>query len=167
MKTPAPSPEQQILGCTLSTFLAGRRERIIAEWVASIRQDEAVPAVDELTFGQIKDHIPEILDELNQTLCDAFNPELKQRAAWSAATHGYLRWQLHYDISQLVLEIASLRAVLIYHLAEFQDEGSTDFNGQVGLFAMVVLHSFFDRLIRYSVDQFVATNSVLKLPKTG
>jgi hypothetical protein len=162
--TPEPSPEQQIIGCSLSNFLADRRDQIISEWIIGIRSDNAVPAADTLTLGQVKDHVPQILDELNQTLCDAFNPQIKERAAWSAANHGYLRWQQHYDISQVVHEFASLRTVLICHLAEFQDERAPHFNGKLGRFATVVLHSFFDRLIRYSVDQFVATSTVMKRP---
>jgi hypothetical protein len=165
MKTPEPSPEQQIIGCNLSNFLADRRQQIISDWVASIRENDALPAADALSASQLKDHVPQILDELNETLYHAFDPQLKKRAAWSAASHGYMRWQQHYDISQLIREIASLRTVLIYRLAEFQEESTANFNGQLGLFSMVVLHAFFDRLIRFSVDQFVATSSVLKLPK--
>ena len=164
MTTAPPSPEQQIIGCSLANFLADRRQQIVTEWITSVRCDNAVPAADDLTLSQLKDHVPQILDDLNQTLCDAFNPQVKERAAWSAANHGYLRWQQHYDISQLIREFSSLRTVLIYHLAAFHDERTPNFNGQSGLFAMVVLHSFFDRLICYSVEQFVATSSVIQRP---
>jgi hypothetical protein len=161
---PSPSPEQQIIGCSLSNFLADRRQRIIGEWISNIRGDNTVPAADGLTPSQLKDHLPQLLDELNQTLCDAFNPQIQERAATNAANHGYLRWLQHYDISQIILEFASLRAVLIYHVAEFHDEQTPNYNGKSGLFAMVVLHSYFDRLIRYSVDQYVATSTVIKRP---
>ena len=164
MTPPSPSPEQQIIGCSLSNFLADRRQRILTEWVSSVRCDNAVPAANDLTLNQLKDHLPQILDELNQTLCDAFNPQIKERAAWSAANHGYLRWQQHYNISQLIREFATLRTVLIYHVAEFHDAQTPNFNGKSGLFAMVVLHTYFDRLIRYSVDQFVGTSTVIKRP---
>jgi hypothetical protein len=162
--TPSPSPEQQIIGCSLSNFLSDRRQQILSEWIVSVRCDNAVPAADALSLNQLNDHVPQILDDLNQTLCDAFNPQIKERAAWSAANHGYLRWQQHYDISQLIREFASLRTVLIYHVAEFHDGHTPNSSGKCGLFAMVVLHSYFDRLIRYSVDQFVATSSVIKRP---
>jgi RsbT co-antagonist protein rsbRD N-terminal domain len=155
--TPNPSPEQQIVGCSLSNFLADRRGQILSEWMRSVRSDSGVPAADELTVTQLKDHIPQILDELSRTLEDAFNQEIKQRAAWHAATHAQIRWQQSYDISQLIREISDLRAVLIYQLAEFHDERIPNFGGQLGLFAMVVLHSFFDRLIRIAVEQFSST----------
>ena len=156
--TPNPSPEQQIAGCSLSNYLADRRQKIVSEWIACVLGDPAVPAADELTVAQLKDHIPQLLDDLSRTLEDAFNQEVNERARWRAATHGQIRWEERYDISQLILEISELRTVLIHHLAEFQDTRIPNFNGELGRFAMVVLHSFCDRLIRISVEQFMATS---------
>jgi hypothetical protein len=155
MTIQTPSPEQRIVGCSLSNFLADRRERIVREWMDEVLRDKGVPAADDLTLTQLKDHVPQILDDLSRTLDDALNPEVKAHVAWRAAIHGSIRWEQHYDISQLICEISDLRAVLIYHLAEFHDDRIPTFNGERGVFAMVVLHTFFDRLIRISVDQFV------------
>ena len=155
-----PSPEQRIVGSSLSNFLADRREQIVREWMESVLRDQGVPSADELTLTQLKDHIPQLLDDLTRTLDDALNQEIKAHVAWRAAIHGSIRWKQHYDISQLIREISDLRTVLIYHLAEFHDERIPTFNGERGVFAMVVLHSFFDRLIRISVDQFVSADKV-------
>ncbi len=160
--TPQPSPEQQIIGCSLSNFLSDRRERILAEWMAAVRLDPAVPAADDLTLLQLRDHIPPILDDLNRSLTDAFSQEIKQRVAWCAATHAQLRWEQHYDISQLIREIGDLRRILIYHFAEFHDDRVPKLNGSLGVFAMVVMHSFFDRIIRIAVEQFLATSRTIQ-----
>jgi hypothetical protein len=160
--TPTPSPEQQIIGCSLSNFLSDRRQKIVAEWMAAVIHDRAVPAADDLTLVQLKDHIPQILDDLNRTLADAFNQEIKERAAWRAATHGHIRWEQRYDIAQLIREIADLRSILIHHLAEFHDLRIPSFTGRLGVFAMVVVHSFFDRIIRISVEQFIATSRTIE-----
>ena len=157
--TPNPSAEQQIVGCSLSNYLADRRQRNVSEWMASVLSDPAVPAADELTAAQLKDHIPEILDDLSRTLEDAFNQEVKDRAKWRAAIHGKIRWEQRFDISQLIRELSGLRTVLISHLAEFHDARVANFHGELGLFAMVVLHSFLDRLIRISVEQFIANSN--------
>jgi hypothetical protein len=159
--TPEPSPEQRILGCSLSNFLADRRQQIVSEWMAMVIADKAVPAADDLTLAQLKDHIPQILDDLNRTLEDAFNQEFKQRASWRAASHAQLRLEQLYDISQVIREISDLRTTLIYHLAEFHDERIPSFSGHLGLFAMIVLHSFFDRVIRIAVEQFVSSSKLL------
>lgn len=152
----APSPEQQMLGCSLSNFLADRRQQIISQWVEAVLRDRKVPAAEELTPNQLKDHIPQILDDLNRTLDDAMNQEIKARAAWRASIHGSIRWQQNYNISQLVEEISDLRAVLIFHLAEFHDNRTPTFSGENGVFAMIVLHTFFDRLIRISLEQLIS-----------
>ncbi|MES2467743.1 MAG: RsbRD N-terminal domain-containing protein, partial [Verrucomicrobiota bacterium] len=52
--TPRPSPEQQIVGCSLSNYLADRRHQIISEWMASVLSNPAVPAADNLTETQLK-----------------------------------------------------------------------------------------------------------------
>ena len=160
--TPQPSPEQQIIGCNLSNFLSDRRERIIAEWMDAVRHDATLPAAADLTPIQLIDHLPQILDDLNRSLTDAFNQEIKERAAWRAASHGQLRWEQRYDISQLIREIADLRIILIYHLAEFHDDRFPSFNGHFGVFAMVVVHSFCDRIIRIAVEQFIASSRTVQ-----
>jgi hypothetical protein len=164
-ETPIPSPEQKIVGCALSNFLADRRQKIMSQWMERVLRDQRVPAADQLTLKQLQDHIPQILDDLNSTLNDAFNLEIKTRAAWRAASHGQIRWQQDYDISQLIREISDLRAVLIYHLVDFHEERITNFNGEAGLFAMIVVHSFFDRLIRISVEEFAAYSRIIQKPK--
>jgi len=153
--TTNPSPEQQIVGCSLSNFLADRRHQIVTQWMARVLSDPAVPAADELTMTELKDHVPQILDDLSRTLEDAFNQQVKDRAGWRAATHGRLRMEQRYNIAQVIREISDLRTVLIYQLAEFHDERIPSFTGQLGLFAMVALHSYFDRLIRIAVEQFI------------
>jgi len=160
--TSDPSPEQQIVGCSLSNYLADRRQQIVSEWMARVLSNPSVPAANELTMAQLRDHIPQILDDLSLTLEDAFNQEIKDSARWRAATHGHIRWEECYDISQLILEISDLRTVLIHHLAEFQDARIPHFNGELGQFTMVVLHSYCDRIIRISVEQFIATGNITK-----
>ncbi len=162
--TPDPSPEQQIVCCSLSNYLADRREQIVSEWMAAVLSNPAVPAADNLTLAQLKDHIPQLLDDLSWTLEDAFNHDVKKRAKWRAATHGHIRWEASYDISQLILEISDLRTVLIHHLAEFQDARIPNLNGRLAQFAVVVLHSFCDLLIRISVEQFIATSNTTQRP---
>ena len=66
---PEPSPVQQIIGSHLSNFLADRRQQILADWLLGIREDERLPATDELTTSQLKDHIPNILDSAPARAC--------------------------------------------------------------------------------------------------
>jgi RsbT co-antagonist protein rsbRD N-terminal domain len=155
-----PSPEQRIIGCTLSNFLADRREQIVSQWMESVLADKAIPAADQLTLTQLEDHIPQILEDLTRVLDDALDQDIKARAAWRAGIHGAIRWKENYKIAQLVREISDLRTVLIHHLAEFHDERISTVGGERGVFAMVVLHTFFDRMIQISVERFVSAGKV-------
>jgi hypothetical protein len=150
-----PIASQESIGVSLAQFIADRHDRIVSEWEEAVRRDQAVPIADELTHHQLRNHIPKILSGLSQTLCDASNQELAQDTAYDAAMHGQIRWEQHYDISQLLREIGHLRVTLIHHLTEFHEQ-TPDFCGASGLFATVVVHSYFDRLIRVSVEQFLA-----------
>jgi hypothetical protein len=160
-----PTPEQKIVVCALSNFLADRRPQIISQWMAQVLRDREVPAADDLTLTQLKDHIPQILEDLNHTLNDAFDLEIKTRATWRAAAHGQVRWEQDYDIAQLISEIGDLRCILISHLSEYHEERDHKLNGEAGVFAMIVVHSFLDFLIRISVDQFIAFSQIVQKPK--
>jgi len=152
---PIPTADQQRISERLADFIAERSERILAEWEDGVGRDRTIPAPDKLTHKQLRDHTPQILSGLSQTLCNAFNPQLLFDSAYEAATHGYMRWEERYDVSQLLREISHLRATLIYHVAEFQEQ-APDFTGSRSLFAMLVVHSYFDRLMRISVESFIA-----------
>ena len=154
---PTPTPDQQRISVQLAEFIAERRERILAEWENAIGHDQTIPAPDKLTHEQLRDHTPQILSGLSRTLCNAFNPQLMFDTAYEAASHGYMRWEERYDVSQVLREISHLRATLIYHIAEFQVQ-APDFTGSLSVFAMVVVHSYFDRLMRISVESLIAAD---------
>jgi hypothetical protein len=152
-----PSPEQKIIGCSLSNYLADRRRQILDEWIARVLRDKDVPAANQQSLVQLEDHIPQILDDLSRALDEAFSQQIKDRIAWRAGIHGRIRWQQNYNMPQIIREISDLRTVLICHLAEFNDKRMPDLNGELGVFATVVLHSFFDLLILFAVDQYHAS----------
>jgi RsbT co-antagonist protein rsbRD N-terminal domain len=156
-----PRPNQQSIGVRLAEFIEKRHGRIISQWEEAVRRDRGVPAADELTRGQLRDHIPEILTGLSMMLCDVCDRGLAEDVAYTGAMHGHMRWRQQYDISQLLREIGDLRVTLIHHLFEFQEDGP-DFGGAQRLFATVVFHSYFDRLMRASVEEFFAATEHAK-----
>jgi hypothetical protein len=149
-----PTPNRQSIGTQLAVFLFERRDQILSDCMAAIERDDKVPTSDTLNRTQLRDDLPQILDNLAMVLNDAFNKDLKQEAASIAASHGYLRWKDHYDISELLLEFAHLRSILVRHLLEFQ--GLHQATGASWLFAATVVHRYLDDAIRSSVEQYVA-----------
>jgi len=160
---PTPTPDQQRISVRLAGFIAERRERVLAEWEDDVSRDRTIPTTDKLTHQQLKDHIPQILSGLSETLCNAFDRELIQDTAYEGAIHGHMRWEERYDVSQLLREISHLRATLIQHITIFQEQ-NPDFTGSLSLFARIVVHSYFDRVMRVSVESFIAA-AERKTPK--
>jgi hypothetical protein len=161
---PKPNSDKESIGVQLADFISKRHKRILSEWEAAVRRDQTVPAADRLTRGQLTDHIPDVLIGLSLTLCEGYNQELAQDVAYSAEMHGQIRWQQDYDVSQLLREIGHLRTTLIHQLIEFQKH-MPDLGGAPGMFATVIVHSFLDRLMRGSVEEFVAITERTKPKK--
>jgi len=86
-----PTPNQQSIGTQLAVFLFERRDQILSDCITAIERDEKVPTSDTLNRVQLRDDLPQILDNLALVLSDAFNQDLKQEAVWVAASHGFLR----------------------------------------------------------------------------
>jgi RsbT co-antagonist protein rsbRD N-terminal domain len=161
---PKPNSEKESIGVELADFISKRQKLIVAEWEEAVRRDQTVPAAYRLTRAQLTDHIPGILTDLSLTLCEGYSQELAQDVAYTAAMHGQIRWQQDYDVSQLLREIGHLRTTLIHQLIEFQKH-MPDLGGARGMFATVIVHSFLDRLMRGSVEEFVAITERTKPKK--
>ena len=150
-----PSSHNKNIGAELADFISKRHERILSEWEEAVRRDPTVPSADKLSRRQLTDHIPELLTSLSLTLCEAFDQELAQDVTYTAAMHGQIRWQQDYNVSELLREIGHLRTTLIHQLTEFRTQ-IPDFGDASGEVATVIVHSYLDKLMRRSVEQFVA-----------
>ena len=157
----SPQPDGQKVGDALASFLSARHEQIVSDWIAAVNSDAKVEASEPLTYKQLRDHIPVLLDDLNETLSNAFDREIKERASYTAAIHGLRRWQEGYDICELLRELALLRAALIPHLLNFT-EMHPEFGGASTLFVTSTLHRFLDNSMRISVEQFLASQERAK-----
>ena len=144
---------QESIGDQLASCLSARREAITAAWVTAVEQDTKLPSSDNLTLHQLRDHLPQLFENLSDTLRNAFNKDLKEKAAQTAAKHGEHRWKEGYDLSELIREFAHVRSAFIFELIQFEEQ-HPDFGGAARLFVQVTFHRFFDDAIRNSVEQF-------------
>jgi RsbRD-like negative regulator of sigma factor len=159
MTTPESStPNQDNIGARLATFLADRRDKIIKEWTAFLKRDHKVESAKMVSPSELKDHLPRLLDQLAETLADVAKRDIHEKAAWTAASHGDIRWKQQFDVSEVLREFAHLREVLIYHFVEFQRR-NPEFSGVLCLLEMIVLHRYLDETTRISVEQYLAANA--------
>ena len=158
---PSEPNSKKSIGAELAQFISERHERILLDWEEAVRRDRAVPSADKLTRRQLTDHIPELLTSLSLTLSEAFDQQVAGDITYTAAMHGQIRWQQDYDVSELLREIGHLRTALIHQLSEFQTQ-TPNFGDAPGEVATVIVHSYLDKLMRRSVEQFIAISERTK-----
>jgi signal transduction histidine kinase len=108
-----------------SDFIRTERPRLTRQWMNAIASDVDLVEADKLTYQQLVDHLPEILDGL----CAALDSEDLERVETSiernAKKHGKVRWRQGYRIEELVRELDLFHQVLDDALEEFAAQDST------------------------------------------
>ncbi|MFL9989366.1 sensor histidine kinase [Paraburkholderia sediminicola] len=93
-------------------FLRQERTTLTEKWMKAVSGDADLVGADRLTYDQLADHLPEILDGICTAL-DAQDLEQAEPAIErDARTHGKVRWQQGYRIDELVHELDLFRQVL-------------------------------------------------------
>ncbi|MFM0340499.1 sensor histidine kinase [Paraburkholderia fungorum] len=108
----------------LPAFAAHLRQQqveLTERWMKAVFHDAELTESDRLTYEQLADHIPNILDEIcsvleNQDL-DQAEPAIKR----DARLHGKLRWKQGYRIDELVRELDLFRQMLTGAIVEFSE----------------------------------------------
>ena len=77
---------------------------------AAVELDELDERDEQLSYLQLVDHIPQIVEELQRALAD---PEADARAIQQGKEHGRQRWRQGYELKEVVRELTLLRATLL------------------------------------------------------
>jgi hypothetical protein len=108
-----------------SDFIRTERTRFTEQWMNAVASDVDLVEADKLTYQQLVDHLPELLDGL----CAALDSEDLERVETSiernAKKHGKVRWRQGYRIEELVRELDLFHQVLADALEEFAAQDST------------------------------------------
>jgi signal transduction histidine kinase len=90
-------------------------------WMKAVFNDVELTEAGRLTYEQLADHIPNILDEICSVLehqdLDEVEPAIKR----DARLHGKLRWKQGYQIDELVRELDLFRQMLTGAIVEFSE----------------------------------------------
>ena len=91
-------------------LLKNGRETIVRTWTEKVTADRRVTSDERLSYLQLVDHIPEIVEELHDALGDGspHPPALNQ-----GREHGRQRWRQGYELKEVVRELTLLRATLV------------------------------------------------------
>ncbi|MBC8725663.1 sensor histidine kinase [Paraburkholderia sp. 31.1] len=108
-----------------ANFIRAERGGLTRQWMHAVSADADLVEADKLTYRQLADHLPDILDEL----CRALDAEDLERVETSierdAKKHGKVRWQQGYRIEELVRELDLFQQVLFEALEEFVERDRT------------------------------------------
>jgi hypothetical protein len=100
----------------ISRLLRTGQETIVRDWTEKVTADRRVNSDARLSYLQLIDHIPEIVEELQQAIArgEAAAPMLSQ-----GREHGRQRWRQGYELKEVVRELTLLRATLVEFLERY------------------------------------------------
>lgn len=108
----------------LTAFAAQLRSQqvdLTERWMKAVFRDTELTEADRLTYEQLADHIPNILDEICSVLEKQDLDHAEDAIERDARLHGKLRWKQGYGIEELVRELDLFRQMLTGAIVEFSE----------------------------------------------
>lgn len=101
----------------ISLLLKRGEDTIVREWVEKVSSDRRVSSDARLTYLQLIDHVPQIVEELRRALArDGYDA----LALVPGFEHGRQRWRQGYELKEVVRELTLLRATLFEFLDSYR-----------------------------------------------
>ncbi len=100
----------------ISRLLRTGQETIVRDWTEKVTADRRVNSDARLSYIQLIDHVPQIVEELQEAMArgDREAPMLSE-----AREHGRQRWRQGYELKEVVRELTLLRATLVEFLERY------------------------------------------------
>lgn len=141
----------------LAESLDSQRKDIINEWLERVRKDPAIPT-DSLTLEQVRDHLPQLFDDLTKTLSRYGSEVVAEQSEKDGEEHGSARWEQGFELPEMLRELMHLRSILINRLGLFE-ANNEDFGMVARLFVTTTVHGFLDRMGINASEQFLTNGS--------
>jgi hypothetical protein len=100
----------------ISRLLERGAEQIVRAWTDKVTSDKRVQTDAQLTYVQLVDHIPEIVEELKLHLANGNG----KAAPEQGKMHGRKRWQQGYDLKEVIRELMLLRTTLLEFIETYR-----------------------------------------------
>jgi signal transduction histidine kinase len=99
----------------LASMLRRRIDRVIHRWQKAV--EKYLPDADPLTAKQVRDSIPNVLEQIANAL-EAGQPNETYKLEEVGTAHGVARFQQNYNIQEVIIEYRLLRRVLFDEILE-------------------------------------------------
>ncbi|MCA1557015.1 MAG: RsbRD N-terminal domain-containing protein [Acidobacteria bacterium] len=100
----------------ISRLLDSGSEQIVRTWSEKVMSDRRVQSNAQLSYMQLIDHIPQIIEELKHAIAK----NAPEEALKAANHHGRQRWQQGYELKEVIRELILLRATLLEFLETYR-----------------------------------------------
>jgi signal transduction histidine kinase len=104
-----------------ATHLRGNQVNLTERWMKAVFHDIELTDADRLTYEQLSDHIPNILEEICGALEEQDFDQVEPAIERNARKHGKLRWRQGYRIDELVRELDLFRQMLTGQIVGFSE----------------------------------------------
>jgi len=111
----------------LAAALRARAGQVLERWGEAVRR--TLPAADELTFAQLRDNCPCVLEQIADALA-ATGPAAADGVFSISAEHGSTRFHQSFNLNELLIEYHLLRRAV---LEEVADQLGRDLTGDESL----------------------------------
>jgi len=152
--TPVPEAHPNSINGGLADYLYENKETILTEWRGRVLGDKKIIATSSLNATAVMNHLPEIFDGLIATLLRYGSATVADQATKDAEEHGATRQQQGYELPEVLRELMHLRAILIYHLRQYEDL-HPDFGMVARLFVSTTLHRFLDEMAIDAIEEYL------------
>src|SRR5215207_9384729 len=101
----------------ISRLLQSGHETIVRTWTEKVTADRRINSDERLSYLQLVDHIPQIVEELYAALGNG-NGETPMLT--EGREHGRQRWRQGYELKEVVRELTLLRATLFEFIEHYR-----------------------------------------------
>jgi hypothetical protein len=102
----------------ISRLLLNGHDTIVRNWAEKVSADRRIRSDARLTYLQLLDHVPQIVEELREALTAGERPD--RQMLTEGQKHGRARWHQGYELKEVVRELTLLRATLVEFLDTYR-----------------------------------------------
>jgi signal transduction histidine kinase len=129
----------------MAAALTARKGRVLRRWENAVRK--LLPQADDLTLSQLRDHLPQILDQTVDALAANHASPLNELVEMTKS-HGTLRFHQQFNVQELVVEYRVLRRILV-------EEINRGLGGKMKVGQVIVLNMGIDTALQHGVMAFI------------
>ena len=129
----------------IAAALRARKGSVLRRWENAIKK--LLPHADALTLHQLRDHLPQILDQTVDALAACHSSPLNELVEMTRS-HGTMRFHQQFNVQELIVEYRVLRRILV-------EEVNRGLGGKMKVGQVIVLNMGIDTALQHGVMAFI------------